>query len=164
MSQLPSLGPRGEGWVAVQVVLLGARRVDGGARPGRGRASAARQLRGRPGRDRGRPGLSGLGVRHSPRATRSLPCPTPGTTRGSSRPVPTRPVRHPIYAGLIGGAIGWGLVAASPATLAPAGALFAFFELKSRREEAWLERRFPEYAAYRARTPRLIPWIGGGRG
>jgi protein-S-isoprenylcysteine O-methyltransferase Ste14 len=42
--------------------------------------------------------------------------------------------------------------------------LFAFFALKSRREEAWLEARFPEYASYRARTPRLIPWPGRGRG
>ncbi len=79
-------------------------------------------------------------------------------------------VRHPIYGGVIIGSVGWGLLTASPVALATAVVLFAFFDLKSRREEAWLERRFPNYAAYRARTPRLIPWsrvipwIGGGRG
>ena len=34
-----------------------------------------------------------------------------------------------------------------------------FFTLKSRREEAWLQERFDGYAAYRARTRRLIPWV-----
>jgi protein-S-isoprenylcysteine O-methyltransferase Ste14 len=45
-------------------------------------------------------------------------------------------------------------------TLAVAVVLLGFFELKSRREETWLEERFPDYPAYRARTRRLIPWIG----
>jgi len=34
-----------------------------------------------------------------------------------------------------------------------------FFDLKSRREERWLEERYPGYAAYRARTRRLIPGL-----
>jgi protein-S-isoprenylcysteine O-methyltransferase Ste14 len=69
-------------------------------------------------------------------------------------------VRHPIYGGLVVAAAGWGLLTASPAALAGAVLLLGFFELKSRREEAWLEDRFAGYAAYRARTRRLIPWIG----
>jgi protein-S-isoprenylcysteine O-methyltransferase Ste14 len=69
-------------------------------------------------------------------------------------------VRHPIYGGLVVAAAGWGLLTASLAALAAAIVLLGFFELKSRREEAWLERRFAGYAAYRARTRRLIPWIG----
>jgi protein-S-isoprenylcysteine O-methyltransferase Ste14 len=71
-----------------------------------------------------------------------------------------RYARHPIYGGLVIAATGWGLLTASPAALAAAVLLLGFFELKSRREEAWLDRRFPGYAAYRARTRRLIPWIG----
>jgi len=71
-----------------------------------------------------------------------------------------RLVRHPIYGGLVIAATGWGLLTASPAALVGAAVLLGFFELKSRREEAWLERRFPRYEAYRARTRRLIPWIG----
>jgi protein-S-isoprenylcysteine O-methyltransferase Ste14 len=37
--------------------------------------------------------------------------------------------------------------------------LAAYVHAKARREEAFLEDRFPEYASYRARTPRLIPRI-----
>jgi protein-S-isoprenylcysteine O-methyltransferase Ste14 len=69
-------------------------------------------------------------------------------------------VRHPIYGGLVIAALGWGLVTASPAALAAAVVLWGFFELKSRREEVWLETQFAGYPAYRARTRRLIPWIG----
>jgi protein-S-isoprenylcysteine O-methyltransferase Ste14 len=69
-----------------------------------------------------------------------------------------RLVRHPIYGGLIVGAGGWGLLTASPSALASAIVLLLFFDLKSRREEAWLVERFPGYPAYRSRTRRLIPW------
>ena len=55
--------------------------------------------------------------------------------------------------------MGWGLIAASPVTLAMAAVLFVFFDLKSRREEAWLLDRYPAYADYRARTRRLIPLV-----
>lgn len=68
-------------------------------------------------------------------------------------------VRHPIYGGLIIGAVGWGLLAASPLTLALAVGLGVFFDLKSRREEAWLRLRYPGYATYMTRTRRLIPWL-----
>jgi len=69
-------------------------------------------------------------------------------------------IRHPIYGGIVLGSFGWGLCWASVATLVLAAILWAFFTIKSMREEAWLVERFPEYPAYRARTRRLIPWIG----
>ena len=43
--------------------------------------------------------------------------------------------------------------------IALAVVLLGFFDLKSRREERWLEERFPEYPAYRAQTRRLVPWL-----
>ena len=70
-----------------------------------------------------------------------------------------RLVRHPIYGGLILGAAGWALLRGSLGALVGAAALLVFFDLKRRREEAWLASRYPGYAAYRARTRRLIPWI-----
>jgi protein-S-isoprenylcysteine O-methyltransferase Ste14 len=70
-----------------------------------------------------------------------------------------RLVRHPIYGGLILGALGWGLLRASPLTLLGALALTAFFDLKSRREEIWLSESYEDYPAYRSRTRRLLPWI-----
>ena len=68
-------------------------------------------------------------------------------------------VRHPMYGGLVLLAGGWGLLTASVSTLQCALVLALFFDLKSRREEAWLGEVFPTYAEYRSRTPRLIPWI-----
>ncbi|HVO72101.1 MAG TPA: isoprenylcysteine carboxylmethyltransferase family protein [Aggregatilineaceae bacterium] len=68
-------------------------------------------------------------------------------------------VRHPIYAGLIIGAVGWALLNVSLVTLIYAGILLVFFDVKSRREERWLTEKFPDYAAYRTRVRKLIPFV-----
>ncbi|RPI93163.1 MAG: isoprenylcysteine carboxylmethyltransferase family protein, partial [Chloroflexi bacterium] len=44
-------------------------------------------------------------------------------------------------------------------TLIYAGLLFVFFDIKTRREERWLARKFPEYAGYQQRVRKLIPFI-----
>ncbi|MFN8630344.1 MAG: isoprenylcysteine carboxylmethyltransferase family protein [Chloroflexota bacterium] len=69
-------------------------------------------------------------------------------------------VRHPIYSGIVLAAFGYGLAMHAVVTaIAGALVLLAFFTAKSMREEAWLERRYPDYPAYRARTKRIIPYI-----
>ena len=68
-------------------------------------------------------------------------------------------VRHPIYGGIIIAAAGYGLLTASPLALGGAVLLLGFFRLKSGREEAWLRDRYPAYAAYAARTRRLVPLV-----
>jgi protein-S-isoprenylcysteine O-methyltransferase Ste14 len=68
-------------------------------------------------------------------------------------------VRQSIYGGLVLAAIGWGFATASPAAIGGGFVLGGFFDLKSRREEGWLGERFAEYAAYRTRTRKLIPWV-----
>lgn len=68
-------------------------------------------------------------------------------------------VRHPIYCGLILAAFGWALYVQGWLTLAWALVLLVFFDIKSRREEAWLLARFPAYADYRRRVRKLIPFI-----
>ncbi len=68
-------------------------------------------------------------------------------------------VRHPIYTGIILGAFGWALAWRSPATLALAAVLLAFFDVKSRREERWLVEAFPRYADYQRRVKKLLPWL-----
>ncbi|ATE62020.1 methyltransferase family protein [Thauera sinica] len=70
-----------------------------------------------------------------------------------------RYVRHPIYCGVLLLAFGWALFVQGWLTLAYAALLFAFFDLKSRREETWLMARFPDYADYRRRVRRLIPFL-----
>jgi protein-S-isoprenylcysteine O-methyltransferase Ste14 len=87
------------------------------------------------------------------------PFPRPRADAGLVDTGAYRLVRHPIYGGLILGALGWGLATASPAALAGTVVLAVFFDLKSRREEAWLAAQFKGYAAYRSRTRRLIPWL-----
>jgi protein-S-isoprenylcysteine O-methyltransferase Ste14 len=67
--------------------------------------------------------------------------------------------RHPIYGGLIVAALGWALWKASALHLLLAAILAVYMTAKSRVEERFLESRFPEYAGYRARTRRLLPWI-----
>lgn len=97
-------------------------------------------------------GLLRLGPNLTP-----LPYPKDDATLVESGPYAL--VRHPIYSGLILGAFGWGLWLHGLLTLAYALLLFAFFDIKSRREEAWLAGKFPAYPAYRRRVRKLIPWI-----
>lgn len=86
-----------------------------------------------------------------------LPHPKDGASLVQSGPY--RLVRHPIYSGLIVGAMGWALIHLSVITLAYAALLFVFFDFKSRREERWLLKEFPDYAAYQTRVHKLIPFI-----
>lgn len=155
---LPSLGPRGEGWVAIQFVLLAAIALagPGGGPAWSGAAGAVSVLLGGPAIIVG--GLLAVrGVLDLRAALTPFPYPRAGAALVDSGAY--RLVRHPIYGGLILGAVGWGLAWASPLALVLAAALFGFFSLKSRREETWLAERFPEYEAYRRRTRRLIPFI-----
>jgi protein-S-isoprenylcysteine O-methyltransferase Ste14 len=64
-----------------------------------------------------------------------------------------------MYGGAVIAALGWSLAMASPFALLGALALLVFFDLKSRREEAWLGEQFAGYEAYRQRTRRLIPFL-----
>lgn len=156
--RLPSLGPRGEGWVAIQFVLLGALLVAAWLEP----ASA----------DGPWTALSVLGlvllVAGGTLAARGVI-----ELRGALTPLPHprdgadlvetgvyRLVRHPIYGGLVLGGLGLALALQAPVTaVAGTVVLLAFFTLKSMREEAWLAERYPSYEAYRSRTRRMIPFL-----
>jgi protein-S-isoprenylcysteine O-methyltransferase Ste14 len=159
MTDLPALGPRGEGWVLIQGVLLvlvaaagwslgpdwfGPVRV-AGIVVGIVLIASGIVLAVR--------GVADLGAAMTP-----LPRP-----RKNAELVQTGAyalVRHPVYGGLILAAFGRAILQASFIAIALAAALAVFFRLKSAREENWLEERYPAYAAYRARTRRFIPWIG----
>jgi protein-S-isoprenylcysteine O-methyltransferase Ste14 len=159
-SRLPTLGPRGEGWVVGQLVLLGVCVIAG--RPGLARIEldspfawtlfvAGLVLLAAGG------WLFVAGLRDLGRSLTPLPLP-----RDTAALVETgiyRWLRHPIYAGLIVAAIGWAVLSASPWALGAALLLLAWLDAKARREEAWLLERYPGYAAYRARTKRILPGI-----
>jgi protein-S-isoprenylcysteine O-methyltransferase Ste14 len=70
-----------------------------------------------------------------------------------------RLVRHPIYLGVLLGALGFSLLSHSPMRLLITVALFIFFDQKASREELWLEERYPSYPAYKLRVKKLIPWL-----
>jgi protein-S-isoprenylcysteine O-methyltransferase Ste14 len=159
-SRLPALGPRGEGWVAAKLVLF-AIIVIAGLRDWVGHGSVTPWG----------PAVSAIGIvaivvggsvaargiwdlrsRLSP-----FPRPTAGAPLVESGAY--RLIRHPIYSGLMLGAIGWGLVTGSILAIGAAGLLFLLLVAKSQREEVWLAAIHPEYGAYQQRTKRLIPWI-----
>ena len=155
--RLPDLGPRGEGWFLIQVVLFGAIALSGGVGPAwaGGPAAVGIVLGGILICCGGILSLRGLlDLRES---LTPFPRPLEGARLVDSGAY--RLVRHPIYGGLILGAVGWGLLRASPLTLLGALALIGFFDLKSRREEIWLSESFEDYPAYRSRTRRLLPWV-----
>jgi len=68
-------------------------------------------------------------------------------------------VRHPIYSGLLWVLVGWSLRSLSIAGLLFDVVLLVFFDRKAAREEQWLLAKYPDYAVYRRRVRKLIPWI-----
>jgi protein-S-isoprenylcysteine O-methyltransferase Ste14 len=155
--RIPALGPRGEGWVALQTALffvIGACGFVGVYWPGSAEsylavlgflfivAGLAVVLLGAF--------TLGRSFTHLPRPRRS--------GRLHRRGI-YRLVRHPVYSGVLLLALGWSF-AEAPVALVPTALLALVFDLKSRREEIWLRERYPEYAAYAERTrSRFIPFV-----
>ena len=73
---------------------------------------------------------------------------------------PYRLIRHPVYLGELGACAG--LVLASPSVwnFGVAAAFALAQATRMRLEERALLEAFPEYAAYAAGTPRLVPRLG----
>jgi protein-S-isoprenylcysteine O-methyltransferase Ste14 len=155
--EIPSLGTRGGGWVALQFALLAAILAVGLVAPGWP--------------DGARWWLKGVGVLlvfcgvfvivQASRALGSgltpFPKPADGATLVESGPYAV--VRHPIYAGGILFAAGISL-ALSPWALVVTAALALVWALKAGVEERFLATEYPAYQDYRERTRfRLIPYL-----
>lgn len=158
MSRLPSLGPRGEGWVLIQFVLL-ILVVVAGLLDGPAWAGPVASIGGPVGLllMAGGALLLGRGLLDLGRNLTPVPYP-----RDDARLVVSgvyAHVRHPIYGGLMLTAVGWALVSASLLALILAAVLVGFFGLKSRREEAWLDQRYEGYADYVSQTRRFVPYL-----
>jgi len=153
---LPSLGPRGEGWVAIQAVLIVAIAVTGVLGP-RWPVEARPWLWGAAGV------LGAAGVvlfaGGSQRLGRQLtPFPKPVENGGVKQDGAYRLVRHPIYGGVLLMGLAWAL-ATSPLALVPWALACPFLETKRYREETWLLERHPDYDEYRRRVKhRFVPF------
>ena len=157
-THLPSLGPHGEGWFALQVVFM-VLVVVAGIWLGANWAGAPRFAASVAGGALIFAGvaLGYLGIRDLDRSL--SPLPRPRDTAVLIQDGVYRRLRHPIYAAVILLAIGWGLLTASFAALALALALAVLLDLKARREEIWLRERYPGYAAYAQHTRRFVPGV-----
>lgn len=156
-TRVPTLGPRGEGWVFIQMILLVGVAVTGllGARwPQNLQAPALVTAI--------VSGVAGLwlawsGVRRL--GTSLSPLPKPPRRSELTESGVYALVRHPIYGGILLLALAWSL-ALSPWALVPAGALAIALMMKSRLEEQWLTDRHPTYPGYRERVRRrFVPYL-----
>ncbi len=148
------MGKRGEGWFLIQLLLFALIFLVSRVAPWgfpvwlRGLGALALVIGGVT----GTLGLVALGRNLSP-----FPKPIEGGTLVTTGVYGV--VRHPIYAGLILGTLGWGLLMSSFLGVGMSVVLFLFFDRKSRREEAWLMQAYAGYAGYQERVRKLIPWV-----
>jgi protein-S-isoprenylcysteine O-methyltransferase Ste14 len=156
-ANLPALGTRGEGWVAGQVVFIGAILACGLVGPSWPPALVpAITIVGALGAISGMAMLI-VGARALGPSVTPLPKPRQGSSL-TERGIYGR-VRHPMYGGALVAGTGWSF-ATSPVALLATAVAAVFLELKSRREEAWLAERYPRYAEYRRRVPwKFVPRI-----
>lgn len=71
---------------------------------------------------------------------------------------PYRWIRHPMYSALLLAGVGVAFAAGSGSWLLVA-ALAVVLGAKARIEEAGMLQAHPDYAAYRERTTRFVPWL-----
>ena len=86
-----------------------------------------------------------------------LPYPKEGAALVQSGPYAL--VRHPMYTGGLGLALGWALWVQGWLTVGYVVAVFILLDVKSRREERWLAEKFPAYSSYQRRVRKLIPFV-----
>ncbi|MEP7360966.1 MAG: isoprenylcysteine carboxylmethyltransferase family protein [Chloroflexota bacterium] len=157
-SRIPALGPRGEGWVVLQLTLIVA--VVAACWWGGGHWYL--------------PWQSVVGFVGNVLLIGGLLVGVIGTLGlSSSLTILPRPkddgalvtnglyrfVRNPIYAGLIAATFGASIASGTWLALALSAVLAVVLDLKTRREEVFLRARFPDYAAYAARTRKFIPGL-----
>jgi protein-S-isoprenylcysteine O-methyltransferase Ste14 len=157
MSALPDLGRRGEGWVALQLVLLAAI-VSAGAlganwpAPARGLRTGAAAVSALAGICLFAGGTTRLG-------RQITPFPRPVEEGSVKSEGAYGVVRHPMYGGVLLMTLGWSLVS-SPSALLPWSVAVVFLDAKRRREEAWLAEKHPEYREYQASVRHgLLPFV-----
>ena len=155
---LPALGTRGGGWVAVQAVLLAAIALS--ALVGLNWPDALAPIAYAAGALLFAVGLGLLIGGAIGLGSALTPFPAPRSQGELQTGGVYRLARHPMYGGGMLIALGWSTIFATVLGLALTILLAVFADLKSRREERWLDRQYAGYRDYKRRTKhRLIPFI-----
>jgi protein-S-isoprenylcysteine O-methyltransferase Ste14 len=154
-SRLPSLGPRGEGWLIGQIVFfvaIASAPGDALAEPAQtiGRWSGALLIFG---------GLALAAWAIFDLGSNLTAFPRPRQAGVLVEHGIYRLIRNPIYAGVVMITVGWSLMHGSVIGLVLCVAFAGFLDLKARREEELLAAAFPGYEAYRRRTKRFVPGL-----
>ena len=68
-------------------------------------------------------------------------------------------VRHPLYSGVILLSLSWAIFQLSLSHFIGVIFLFVLLNTKASREEVWLAEKYPDYADYRTKVKKLIPWV-----
>jgi protein-S-isoprenylcysteine O-methyltransferase Ste14 len=153
----PTLGPRGEGWVALQTVVLAAGAACAALGP-HWPAAVEPELR-ICGHVLEAVGLALVIAARFVLGASFTVLPRPRERSTLRRRGVYAHARHPIYGGLLLAGIGLALDR-SALVFVPTAALAVVFLLKSIREEAWLTARYPDYGDYRRATRRrFVPWL-----
>ena len=155
--RVPDLGPRGQGWVVLQLILIALIALAGAPASGvTGTAGTVLLVVGGAlivaGGVMAVLGMQALGSSFTPN-------PRPLETGQLVESGIYGTVRHPIYGGVVLGAVGWGCLNGSLAALILSAVLLLVFYLKSVREEAWLVDHYAGYADYQRRTRRFYPGL-----
>ena len=69
-------------------------------------------------------------------------------------------IRHPLYASVMAAGFGWALLWRSGPALILAAVQALFLREKAKEEEARMSVRYPGYSAYAQRVPRFVPRPG----
>jgi protein-S-isoprenylcysteine O-methyltransferase Ste14 len=161
-TRIPSLGPRGEGWVLLQGICFALIVAAIWAGPHDvGEDAAMAGTRHLLGYMVGLVGATfiGSGIAELRRAGALTAVPRPRDDALFATQGAYRLVRHPIYTGLILAGLGLAVITPWAGTFIAVGLLAVVLDVKRRREEAWLSERYAGYGAYRARTKALIPLL-----
>jgi protein-S-isoprenylcysteine O-methyltransferase Ste14 len=109
-------------------------------------------------------GITALGIMLALWGTLSLgraltPYPVPRDDTGVQRQGAYRYLRHPMYAGLMLGSLGWTIWWASVLGLLFVPALALFFDRKASFEETWLRKKDETYVDYERKVKKFIPGV-----
>jgi len=157
LADVPALGPRGEGWVALQVALLAA--VAAAALLGPDWPEAAAGILVAAGAVLGAAGTLLLVVSARALGRALTPFPRPRARSALAARGPYRIVRHPMYSAGLLFCTGVSL-ASSWLALVPTVLLFVVWALKAAVEERFLLETVPGYTQYTERTRfRLVPYL-----